>query len=252
MGIGDASTALRRYTFLCDNKQHIWGSVISIDPAGSNIDNGQYGIPPDNPLVNDPTAVQEIWVYGFRNPHRITWEETGSGKMFITNIGQHSVEEVNLGKAGANYGWPHREGDFLFDVDANRELVYPLPADDEGYTYPVAQYDHDEGSAVSGGFVYSGTNIPALKGKYIFGDISLGTLFYSEVSEMNDGQQAAVYRLQLAIDGKLTDMETVTGSKRVDLRIGTDVQGELYLLSKANGGVYKVLDVIELESSTNS
>ena len=56
--------------------------------------------PTDNPFVHTPNAVPEIWATGFRNPHRISWDETGSDKMFITNIGQHSVEEVNLGQDG--------------------------------------------------------------------------------------------------------------------------------------------------------
>lgn len=246
LGIGDGSAALGGFPFLCDSKQNIWGSVIRIDPEGNNSSNGKYGVPNDNPFVNMPNAVEEIWAYGFRNPHRISWDETGSGKMFISNIGQHSLEEVNLGTAGANYGWPNREGTFLFDVNANPELVYPLPEDDAGYTYPVLQYDHDEGSAVSGGFAYAGKSIPQLKGKYIFGDISLGTLFYAEVSEMVDGQQAPLYRLQVAIDGQLSDMEAITDSRRVDLRLGTDNAGELYLMSKANGAVYKVVECKEV------
>ena len=244
LGIGDGGSALSGFPFLCDNNQHIWGSVIRINPAGNDSANGRYGIPADNPFVDQPGAVQEIWAYGFRNPHRITWDETGSGKMFITNIGQHSVEEVNLGRAGANYGWPHREGTFVFDVNANPELVYPLPEDDTGYTYPVLQYDHDEGSAVSGGFVYRGELVPELQGKYVFGDISLGTLFYSELSEMNQGRQATIFRLPLAINGQISDMVTITGSRRGDLRLGTDAEGELYLMSKANGSVYKVVAVL--------
>lgn len=245
MGIGDGSAALRGYSFLCNTNEQIWSSVIRIDPAGQNSTNGKYGIPPDNPFVNTPNAVKEVWANGFRNPHRISWDETGSGKMLITNIGQHSVEEVNIGKAGANYGWPEREGTFLFDVDANVELVYPLPEDDAGYMYPVVQYDHDEGSAVSGGFVYKGTKIPQLKGKYIFGDISLGTLFYSEIAEMIEGRQAPVYRLNVSIDGQISDMATISQNKRVDLRIGMDHEGELYILTKGNGGVYKIIDFVE-------
>lgn len=158
--------------------------------------------------------------------------------MFITNIGHHRLEEVNIGKPGANYGWPQSEGTFLFDVNANPELVYPLPADDDNYTYPIIQYDHDEGCAISGGFVYSGTSIPLLKDKYIFGDISRGTLFYSEVAEMRDGQQTAVHRLNVSIDGQPSDMETITQNKRVELRIGVDGAGELYILCKSNGVVY--------------
>lgn len=245
LGIGDGGAALRGYPFLCDNPGAIWGTVLRIDPAGQNSTNGQYGIPEDNPFVDTSDAIGEVWASGFRNPHRISWDETGSGKMLITNIGQHSLEEVNLGKAGADYGWPDREGTFLFDVNANPELVYPLPADDAHYTYPVVQYDHDEGSAVSGGFVYAGDAIPLLKGKYVFGDISLGTLFYSDVAEMIEGQQAPVYRLDVAIDGQVSDMETITQNKRVDLRIGMDSAGELYLLTKGNGTVYKVVDCRE-------
>ncbi len=184
---------------LCDNPGVVWSSVLRIDPAGTNSANGHYGIPKDNPFVGDADALGEVWAYGFRNPHRISWDQTGSKKMFITNIGQHSVEEVNLGVAGANYGWPEREGTFLFDVLANPELVYPLPSDDAGYTYPVAQYDHDEGNAVSGGFVYAGTDIPQLKGKYLFGDIPRGRLFYAAVDAMELGQQAPVYEMDVEL-----------------------------------------------------
>ena len=248
LGIGDGGSALMGYPFLCNSNTKIWGTVIRIDPQGKNSANGKYGIPPDNPFVDTPVALPEIWAYGFRNPHRISWDETGSGKMFITNIGQHSLEEVNLGIAGANYGWPDREGTFLFDVNANPELVYLLPEEDAHYTYPVLQYDHDEGSAVSGGFVYNGERIPMLKGKYIFGDISLGTVFYTDASEMVDGQQAPIYRLNVSIDGQLSDMETISQHKRVDLRIGLDHEGEIYLLTKGNGGVYKVVDCRKSES----
>lgn len=243
LGIGDGSLALKGYPYLCDNNEHIWGAVIRIDPLGTNGQNGQYGIPKDNPFVDEPKALPEVWAYGFRNPHRISWDETGSGKMLITNIGQHSVEEVNLGQAGANYGWPHREGTFLFDVNANPELVYPIEEDEGKFTDPVIQYDHDEGSAVSGGYVYHGERIAELKGKYIFGDISLGTLFYTDIKDVTAGEQAPVYRLDVSFDGAVTDLVTVTGSKRVELRIGVDQEGELFILTKCNGKIYQVAGV---------
>ena len=242
LGIGDASLALAGYPFLCNSNQNIWGSVIRIDPAGNYSANGNYGIPPDNPFVDEPDAVGEIWNLGHRNPHRITWDETGSDMMLISNIGQHSVEELNLGKAGAHYGWPNREGTFVFDVEANVELVYPLGEEEKGeYVDPVLQYDHDEGSAISGGFVYAGDAVPELKGKYVFGDISLGTLFYANVADLIQGQQASIYRLAISIDGQVSDMATISQNRRVDLRIGRDQDGELYLMTKGNGGVYKVV-----------
>lgn len=248
LGIGDGYLALRGHSDLCDNYRNIWSTVIRIDPLKRNSKNGQYGIPVDNPFVNYQEATKEIWAMGFRNPHRITWDETGTGKMIITNIGQHSVEEVNVGIAGANYGWPNREGSFLFDVDANIELVYPLPSKKDKYTYPVAQYDHDEGSAVSGGFVYAGSKIPQLYGKYIFGDMSRGWMYYSEVQEMNNGSQAQVYRLNVSFEGELSDMSTITGHNRVDLRIGIDAQKELYLFSKGNGAVYKIVECKSIDT----
>ena len=247
LGMGDGGKGIR-YPFLCDSKEHIWASVIRIDPAGTNSANGQYGIPEDNPFVGEPNAVAEVWARGFRNPHRLSWDRTGSGKMFISTIGQHSVEEVNLGIAGADYGWPNREGTYLFDVMANTELVYPLPAEDSGYVYPVAQYDHDEGNAISGGFAYAGTNVPKLKGKYVFGDIPRGKVFFAEVDQMELGQQAPVQQLKLEFEGQPTDLPTLTDNRRVDLRLGTDTAGELYLFTKSNGTLYRVVDCKESTS----
>ena len=240
LGIGDGSAALAGYPFLCDNTGKIWGSIIRIDPSGRNSQNGKYGIPEDNPFVNEKDKLGEIWNYGHRNPHRISWD-ANSGKMFSSNIGQHSLEEVNLGKKAANYGWPDREGTFLFDVDANTEVVYPLPDDDSGFTYPVIQYDHDEGNAVSGGFAYTGTKIPLLNNKYIFGDIARGTLFYSTVTEITEGKQAPIYKMGLELNGKLTSLGDIAGDQRVDLRFGEDSSGELFIFTKSNGKVYRLI-----------
>lgn len=241
LGIGDGASALRGYPFLCDSPNRVWSSIIRIDPLGRNSRNGKYGIPPDNPFVNSPNKLDEIWSRGFRNPHRITWDESGSGNMLVSNIGQHSVEEVDLVKKGADYGWPNREGTYTFDVEANTEVVYPLPEGDTGYTYPVIQFDHDEGNAVSGGFVYVGSKIPVLKNKYIFGDIPRGTLFYVEASDIMEGQQAPIYKLSLELNGKLTSLAEISEGQRVNLRFGKDSSGELFIFTKSNGTVYKVV-----------
>lgn len=241
LGIGDGGAALAGYSFLCDNAGKLWSSIIRIDPLASDGRNGTYGIPKDNPFVNEPDKLDEIWCYGFRNAHRISWDENGSGRMFASNIGQHSLEEVNLIEKGANYGWPHREGTFLFDENANTEIVYPLPADDSGYTYPVIQFDHDEGNAVSGGFVYAGTKIPLLNNKYIFGDIPRGTLFYSEVSEMIQGKQAPIYKFGLELKGKATSLGAISKEQRVDLRFGKDRSGTVFIFTKSDGKVYKIV-----------
>ncbi|MRH99691.1 c-type cytochrome [Kriegella sp. EG-1] len=242
LGIGDGSLALGGHPELCDNYNNIWCSIIRIDPLGRNSKNGKYGIPKDNPFVNDPEKVAEIWARGFRNPHRFAWNKNKPNQMLVSNIGQHSVEEVNLIKKGEDYGWPNREGTFLYDVNANTELVYPLPEEDStNYTNPVIQYDHDEGNAVCGGYVYYGDKIPLLKGKYIFGDIPRGTFFYSNTADIIDGKIAPAYRIGIEIDGEITKMTDVVNNQRVEIRFGQDNSGEIYVFAKSNGKVYKVI-----------
>src|SRR6185503_7140245 len=177
IGVGDGGTVGLGYPFLTHSIEKIWGTILRIDPMGSNSTNGQYGIPKNNPFVQNKNSktLREVYAYGFRNPHRLTW--TKGGAMLACNIGQGNIESVNLIMPGHDYGWPLREGTFLSsDVNENMGKVYPLPANDSIYkiTYPVAQFDHDEGLAISGGFEYMGTAIPQLTGKFLFGDIASG------------------------------------------------------------------------------
>jgi hypothetical protein len=108
-------------------------------------------------------------------------------------------------------------------------------------TYPVAQFDHDEGVAISGGFEYTGTAIPELTGKYLFGDIPSGKLFYVNMKDLKPGKQAVIKKWNIALDGKVTNLVAVTKSNRVDLRFGMDKKGELYILTKADGKVYRMV-----------
>ncbi|UWX55643.1 PQQ-dependent sugar dehydrogenase [Maribacter litopenaei] len=208
---------------------------------GSNSDNGKYGIPSDNPFVGNGEGIPEIWAYGFRNPHRISWDAKDPLRMYVSNIGRHSLEEVNLVEKGRNYGWPNREGTFLFDSSANTEVVYPLPKDDGGYVYPIIEYDHDEGNAVSGGYVYYGT-LDKLQGKYLFGDIPRGTIFIADVGNVSIGNQASIQKMEFLLNSKATTFNALLGGARVDLRWGMDSAGELYLFTKYDGKVYKVVD----------
>ncbi|WP_158211935.1 PQQ-dependent sugar dehydrogenase [Robiginitalea sediminis] len=240
LGIGDGGAGLGGYPQLCDNPSQIWGSVLCLDPSGTNSANGRYGIPKDNPYAGTAEGLGEVWASGFRNPHRITWDAE-TGHMFISNIGQHSVEEVNLGLKGADYGWPNREGTFLFDVQANSELVYPVPESGSRYTDPVIQYDHDEGNAVSGGYAYRGEALPLLRGYYVFGDIPRGTVFMSPLTEMEKGQPAPVFRVALESEGRELSLSEISLDARVDLRFAQDAQGELLLFTKNNGKVYRVV-----------
>ena len=243
VGIGDGGSAEAGFPFICGSKEQIWGTVLRIDPKGKNSTNGNYGIPKSNPLTvgNTLNARREIFAYGFRNPHRITWSR--KGEMLVSNIGHHKIEALYSVQKGIFYGWPIREGTFLIDPSQNMHNIYPLPADDSTYhiTYPVAQYDHDEGNAISGGYEYWGKDLPALSGKFLFGDIVKGRLFYVEVKDIKVGSQAPIQEWTITLDEVPKTLKELTGQNKVDERFGRDRQGELYLTTKPDGKVYKLV-----------
>jgi len=248
IGVGDGGSVEDDYAFLVHSKEKIWGTILRIDPTGKNSSNGKYGIPKTNPFVqNEDSKIQkEIYAYGFRNPHRITW--TKSGKMLACNIGQANIESINFIEPGSDYGWPLREGTFVSsDLNGNLGKVHSLPANDSIYKfrYPVAQFDHDEGVAISGGYEYWGKTIPQLKGKFLFGDIPSGRLFYIDVADIKQGKQATIKEWKITINGVPKKLKEVCGSDRVDLHFGRDAKGELYILTKADGRMYR------MESATN-
>lgn len=248
IGIGDGGCVEEGYGFLAHSTEKIWGTILRINPQGSNSANGHYGIPADNPFAQNSNTqtVKEIYAYGFRNPHRITWSRQGA--MFVPNIGQANIESINLVVPGHDYGWPLREGHFVSaGVNGNVGNVYPLPANDSIYkiTYPVVEYDHDEGKAISGGFEYWGSAIPALRGKFLFGDIPTGRLFYTTVADMQQGKLATVKEWKITINNHPSTLHEACGSDRVDLHFGRDMQGELYILTKADGKMYKITGATE-------
>ena len=219
------------------------GKILRIDPVGSDGPNGEYGIPTGNPFTTDPSVLDEIWAYGLRNPHRFSWDPV-SEKMLIGNIGENNIESVFLGAPQADYGWNEREGPFLWDP-ADPDNVYPLPAGDAafGYTYPVAQYDHDEGFAIVGGFVYRGSAVPGLVGEYLFGDVVNGRIFHVAEADLVQGSTAAIGEVTLYNEaGFPVTMLGLSGASRVDLRFGIDSSGELYALSKRSGKIYRITE----------
>jgi hypothetical protein len=228
------------------------GKLIRIDPDGHNSRNGKYGIPIRNPFVNRPGALGEIYAYGFRDPHRFSWDAL-TRKLYLGSIGEHEIEAVYEVRAGDNFGWSDREGPFVFKR-SDRCNLYPLPANDAefGYTYPVAAFDHDpppghsctsdSGHAIVGGFVFRGANIPELWGKYIFGDLVDGRLFYTNSQQMKRGEGLApLYQLSL-VDGqnRPMTMQDFAGDRRTDIRFGTNAAGDLFVMAKANGKIWKV------------
>jgi glucose/arabinose dehydrogenase/cytochrome c2 len=244
IGVGDGGSVEEGFQFLAHSKDKVWGSILRIDPRGNNSANGQYGIPQTNPFVKDQKnkTLGEIYAYGFRNPHRITW--TRSGKMLASNIGQANIESVNLIMPGHDYGWPIREGTFLLDPYGDLKNVYPLPPDDSLYniTYPIAEFDHNgHSTAVSGGYEYWGSSIPQLNGKFLFGDIASGRLFYIEIADIKQGKQALIKEWKIAVNGVPQTLTALCRNDRADLHFGRDARGDVYILTKTDGKLYKLV-----------
>lgn len=243
IGIGDGASAEKGFPFLVGDHFRVWGKILRIDPSGTNSRNGKYGIPKDNPFAAGDArkVLPEIYAFGFRNPNRINW--TSNGTMLATNIGHSNIESLYAIRPGTDQGWPFREGNFEIHVRGNMNDIFPLPANDAGkhYNYPIAIYDHDEGKAIAGGYAYSGTKIKALAGRYIFGDIVSGRLFYINMKEASPGRPAPVHEWRIKYQGHITTLHDLCKNDRVDLRFGHDKSGELYVLTKSDGMVYQLL-----------
>ena len=228
------------------NINTVHGSILRIDPISPEFkpgsrdivsDNGSYRIPWDNYFVGIE-GIDEIYAYGFRNPYRFSFDRL-SGMLIASDVGQDYVEEINIVRKGLNYGWRIKEGTFLFDPEGQN---IGLPLADPGLTDPVAQYDHDDGLSIIGGYMYYGTQIPQLRALYVFGDFSRG---FSEP----DGRLFAADLLTGQI------RELLIGSDSHDLklyvkRLGLDHDGEIYILASSALGPYGdtgvVLKIAEL------
>ena len=242
------------------------GAILRIDPRSPAVSGGMkglgdYTIPASNTFAadGDPETLGEIFAYGFRNAHRLSWDLT-DGTMFASDIGMNHIEEVNIVRNGENYGWMRREGYFengMTRPGGALNQLFPLPADvldgrqEDEFTYPVAIYDHNDGQAVTGGFAYYG-RIDALRGKFVFGDIVRGRLFAADLAAMKkaaDGVPrtvAPVEEIQLYVrdeSGNRTYVsfrelvERTMGDtmERADLHISRSRDGELFITSRQDG-----------------
>lgn len=204
---------------------NVLGTILRIDPLGTNAANGEYGIPASNPFVPMVGTVEEIWAYGFRNPFRFSFDG-GTGDLYVADVGQNDIEEIDLAMAGGNFGWPRMEGSFFFDGNGAGDGF--VTAVDPGGTgsllRPVAEYDHDEGSAIIGGFVYRGSAIPELAGRYVFGDFAR--------TFSNDGRL-----FHLDATSTVVELNLVGGAAfgRSLLGFGQDAAGELYVMANSTG-----------------
>lgn len=260
--IGDAQSTIRGRPELTHRLDGVLGSILRIDPMGTNSVNGNYGIPADNPWAadGDENTFGEIYVYGFRNPHRISWDANDETVMFAGEIGERNVEEINLIEPGNDYGWNVREGTFVINPDwennpsaGDNDEVFPLPADDAtlGFTYPIAQWDHDEGIAAIGGYVYRGSMHSDIVGQYIFADLAEGgKLYHLDAASVVQNTQMEFSRIRLVFNGTTySTMSGVTvsgtGNRDSDMRFGYDENNELYILSKHDGKVYSVVGAVD-------
>jgi glucose/arabinose dehydrogenase len=214
----------------------ILGSVLRINPLGNNSANGQYGIPTDNPLIG-MTPVTEIYAYGFRNPYRYSFDMV-SGELWLSDVGQNDIEEINHVNAGENYGWNYKEGSFFFEGNgsANGSVTDIDPGVPTGLVDPVAEYDHDEGIAIIGGFVYRGARISQLEGHYIFGDFGSFGADAGRLFHLNGDNTILAF-----------DVGVDTRVPLAVLGFGQDAQGEVYVLTNTTGtpfgttgSVYKI------------
>ena len=240
IGVGDGGATENGYYFLCANPRSVWGKLLRINPLGKNSKNGKYGIPADNPRTSKTAAPNEVFCRGFRNPNRFSW--TPDGKLLVADIGQTNAEELNWAVNGADYGWPEREGTYLMNHRAKMDRVYNRPASEKPgqYNYPVAWYDHDEGNAISGGYVYAGNEIPLLTHKYVFGDVAQGRVFYVDMTQVKPGSQTPVQELTIYINGQKTSFRALNKNRKPDFRVGEGPNHSLYFFTKTDGKIYKV------------
>lgn len=260
------------------DKTRLFGKILRIDPLGTNGPGGQYGIPVNNPFVGVGGGVrEEIYSYGMRNPWRFSFDKRpgGTNRLFCGDVGGDRTEEIDLIVSGGNYGWRYKEGVEL-PLFSSGAPVNPLtlpPAEVAAMIDPIARYAHPGqtvespplpqlGLSVTGGFVYRGTAIPALQGKFVFGDYgSIGAIDGRLMGLEETAPLSGVFTLTQALP--LTVANPLTG-QRV-LTLGEDESGEIYVGLKTNngvlllgsdglpaGGIYKIVNATGLLAASPS
>lgn len=192
------------------NKNSLLGKMLRIDVNST----AAYNIPPNNPFVGVDGA-DEIWAYGLRNAWKYSFDLT-SGNVLIADVGQNAIEEINrmpLTQGGLNYGWRCYEGNDAYNTAGCASATT--------MTFPVAVYDHSGGKcSITGGYVYRGTQYPALQGKYIFADYCS-----TQIGMLN-------------ADNSITWTAAFTGNNFSTF--GEDFQKELYVAAVNSGKIFKV------------
>jgi glucose/arabinose dehydrogenase len=193
------------------NMESLLGKMLRIDVNSGD----PYSIPDDNPFVGQDGVRPEIWTFGWRNPWRFSFDRD-TGDMWLGDVGQDKYEEISFqaaGQGGGNYGWRCREALHEYDMSQN--------CDGKEFIDPVIEYDHSNGASVTGGYVYRGSAIPELQGRYIYGDFTSGKIWFASQ----------------------TDNSVVTTEwQDTDLNIssfGEDANGEIFVIDYS-GTIYRL------------
>lgn len=197
------------------NLDTLLGKLLRID-----IDSGDnYSIPEDNPFVGDENARDEIWAFGLRHPWRFSFDSE-THDMYIADVGEAEWEEVNFQPAssmgGENYGWKYMEG--------THEFRPPDDFDPSELVMPVAEYSHDVGCSVTGGYVYRGDSYNALEGIYFFGDFCSGNIWGLKRSDDNEWSFKELIETDLAITS-----------------FGIDEDNEIYVMGLNSGEIHRIV-----------
>ena len=192
------------------NLNSLLGKILRLDVNASA--NGlEYGIPETNPFLETEGARPEIFAYGLRNPWRISFDPQ-TGWLWAGDVGQGETEEIDIIEAGGNYGWNIMEGSGCFGTDS---------CDTAGLIPPLYEYGHSNGDkSVTGGHVYRGSEVPSLRGHYIYADFISGRIWALESTASNPANT-------LLLESGLNISS-----------FGTDVQGELFICS-FDGSIYQ-------------
>ena len=194
------------------NVQTLLGKMLRIDVDHITAPK-QYAIPVDNPFASGG-GLPEIFAYGFRNPWRFSLDHP-SGRFFVADVGQDRFEEIDILQKGGNFGWNTMEGLHCFNPATGCNMA--------GLVLPIFEYDHTQGIAVIGGYVYHGTAIPQLQGQYLFSDFGSGMLWSLTEGPPNTWTRTAILSTGRNISS-----------------FGQDAAGEIYMLDLA-GSVLKLV-----------
>ncbi len=197
------------------NKKTLLGSMVRISPVADDKNKIPYSIPADNPFVGNADYLPEIYAIGLRNPWRYSFSP--DGHLLVSDVGQDKFEEVDIVESGKNYGWSETEGFHCYKDDCNLSLYSP----------PIYEYGHDEGQSITGGYVYSGSEISGLKDKYVFGDFISGRIWAFNLPSSPTKQVEKVYAL-----GKWNILIST---------FGRDQRGDIFIGDYQSGKIFKMI-----------